>query len=89
MLEFKFMKTRTKAVVIGGGIAGCSTLYHLTKEGWSDVILLENYLNFYNRWYFTFIKTFTLHLMVFLWSMSKKLYGRFMVDECIVVFYCF
>ncbi|MDJ0992463.1 MAG: FAD-dependent oxidoreductase [Dinoroseobacter sp.] len=35
------MKTRTKAVVIGGGIAGCSTLYHLTREGWSDVMLLE------------------------------------------------
>ena len=35
------MKTRTKAVVIGGGIAGCSTLYHLTQEGWSDVVLVE------------------------------------------------
>ncbi|MDU8945291.1 GcvT family protein [Ovoidimarina sediminis] len=35
------MKTRTKVVVIGGGIAGCSTLYHLTEEGWGDVMLLE------------------------------------------------
>ncbi|MEO0915560.1 MAG: FAD-dependent oxidoreductase [Pseudomonadota bacterium] len=35
------MKSRTRVVVIGGGIAGCSTLYHLTKEGWSDVMLLE------------------------------------------------
>ncbi|TCD14180.1 GcvT family protein [Oricola cellulosilytica] len=35
------MKTRTKVVVIGGGIAGCSTLYHLTREGWSDVVLIE------------------------------------------------
>jgi len=35
------MKSRTKVVVIGGGIAGCSTLYHLTREGWSDVMLLE------------------------------------------------
>ena len=35
------MKSRTKVVVIGGGIAGCSTLYHLTQEGWSDVVLLE------------------------------------------------
>jgi len=35
------MKTQTKAVVIGGGIAGCSTLYHLTQEGWSDVVLVE------------------------------------------------
>ncbi len=35
------MKTRTKVAVIGGGIAGCSTLYHLTEEGWSDVVLIE------------------------------------------------
>lgn len=37
----KRMKSRTKAVVIGGGIAGCSTLYHLTQEGWHDVVLVE------------------------------------------------
>lgn len=35
------MKTQTRVVVIGGGIAGCSTLYHLTREGWTDVMLLE------------------------------------------------
>ncbi|MGR3492388.1 MAG: GcvT family protein [Shimia sp.] len=35
------MRTQAKVVVIGGGIAGCSTLYHLTAEGWSDVVLLE------------------------------------------------
>ncbi len=35
------MKTQTRAVVIGGGIAGCSTLYHLTQEGWNDVVLVE------------------------------------------------
>ncbi len=35
------MKSRTKVAVIGGGIAGCSTLYHLTQEGWSDVVLIE------------------------------------------------
>ncbi|MEL6522017.1 MAG: FAD-dependent oxidoreductase [Pseudomonadota bacterium] len=35
------MKSRTKTVVIGGGIAGCSTLYHLTQEGWTDVVLVE------------------------------------------------
>ena len=35
------MKSRAKVVVIGGGIAGCSTLYHLTQEGWFDVVLVE------------------------------------------------
>ncbi len=28
-------------VVIGGGVVGCSVLYHLTKKGWTDVMLLE------------------------------------------------
>ncbi|MBO6776682.1 MAG: FAD-dependent oxidoreductase [Marinibacterium sp.] len=35
------MRTHAKAVVIGGGVIGCSILYHLTKLGWSDVVLLE------------------------------------------------
>ena len=35
------MKQHARVVVIGGGIAGCSTLYHLVREGWSDVVLLE------------------------------------------------
>jgi len=35
------MKTHAQAVVIGGGVIGCSVLYHLAKAGWSDVVLLE------------------------------------------------
>lgn len=35
------IKRHARAVVIGGGIAGCSVLYHLTKLGWTDVVLLE------------------------------------------------
>ncbi|WP_170331300.1 GcvT family protein [Ruegeria arenilitoris] len=35
------MKTTTQVAVIGGGVVGCSVLYHLTKLGWSDVMLLE------------------------------------------------
>ncbi|MDE3079457.1 MAG: FAD-dependent oxidoreductase [Paracoccaceae bacterium] len=35
------MKTHTRVVVIGGGVVGCSVLYHLTKLGWSDVMLIE------------------------------------------------
>jgi len=35
------MKTHTQVVVIGGGIAGCSALYHLTQEGVIDCVLVE------------------------------------------------
>jgi heterotetrameric sarcosine oxidase gamma subunit len=31
----------TKVVIIGGGVIGCSTAYHLAKLGWKDVVLLE------------------------------------------------
>ncbi|MEM9267640.1 MAG: FAD-dependent oxidoreductase, partial [Pseudomonadota bacterium] len=32
---------KARAVIIGGGVAGCSVAYHLTKLGWTDVVLLE------------------------------------------------
>lgn len=35
------MKNHTRVVVIGGGILGASMLYHLTKLGWSDVVMVE------------------------------------------------
>ncbi len=35
------MKSHARVVVIGGGVVGVATLYHLTKKGWSDVVLLE------------------------------------------------
>ena len=35
------MKSSARVVVIGGGVVGASVLYHLTKAGWSDVVLLE------------------------------------------------
>ncbi|MYE56131.1 MAG: FAD-dependent oxidoreductase, partial [Acidimicrobiaceae bacterium] len=35
------MKTDAQVVVIGGGVIGASVLYHLTKAGWSDVVLVE------------------------------------------------
>lgn len=37
----KKLPTSTKAVVIGGGVVGCSVAYHLAKFGWKDTILLE------------------------------------------------
>ena len=35
------METHAKAVIIGGGVVGCSILFHLAKFGWKDVVLLE------------------------------------------------
>src|SRR5262245_58562869 len=35
------MKSQARVVIVGGGIVGVSTLYHLTKKGWSDAVLLE------------------------------------------------
>lgn len=35
------MKSHARVVVIGGGVVGVSTLYHLTRKGWSDVALIE------------------------------------------------
>ncbi|NNE52494.1 MAG: FAD-dependent oxidoreductase [Sulfitobacter sp.] len=35
------MKDQARVVIIGGGVVGASVLYHLTKLGWSDVMLVE------------------------------------------------
>ncbi|WP_421703627.1 GcvT family protein [Aliiroseovarius sp.] len=35
------MQTQAKVVVIGGGVVGCSVLYHLARGGWTDALLLE------------------------------------------------
>ena len=35
------MKSSARVVVVGGGVVGASVLYHLTKAGWTDVVLVE------------------------------------------------
>jgi dimethylglycine dehydrogenase len=40
-LEIKSVKTHSRVVVIGGGVVGVSTLYHLALKGWTDAVLLE------------------------------------------------
>ncbi len=35
------MKSEAQAVIIGGGVAGCSIAYHLTQMGWRDIVLVE------------------------------------------------
>ena len=32
---------KARVVIIGGGVIGCSVAYHLTRQGWTDVVLLE------------------------------------------------
>ncbi len=35
------MKSHTRVAVVGGGVVGCSVLYHLARAGWTDIMLLE------------------------------------------------
>ena len=77
------MKTQTRVVVIGGGIAGCSTLYHLTQEGWSDVVLIErNELTSGTTWHSAAqVTNFGMtQTMVGLKSHSIKLYKELAAD---------
>ncbi len=37
------MKLQARVVVIGGGVVGVATLYHLAKKGWTDVVLVERH----------------------------------------------
>jgi glycine/D-amino acid oxidase-like deaminating enzyme len=45
------MRTHAQAVVIGGGVVGCSILYHLAKAGWTEVVLLERELTSGSTWH--------------------------------------
>ena len=35
------MKTHAQVVIIGGGSLGVNLMYHLTQEGWTDIVLVE------------------------------------------------
>ena len=35
------LPSKARVVIIGGGVVGCSSLYHLSKKGWTDCVLLE------------------------------------------------
>ena len=37
----KPIPSKARAVIIGGGVSGCSVAYHLAKLGWTDIVLLE------------------------------------------------
>jgi len=64
------MRSESKVVVIGGGVAGCSILYHLTKLGWSDVTLVEeNELTSGSTWHAAGLCT----QMISSWNLMKVL----------------
>ena len=64
------MRSEARVVIIGGGIAGCSTLYHLTKLGWPDVVLLEaNELTSGSTWHAAGLCT----QMIGSWNLMKAL----------------
>ena len=35
------LPARARVVIVGGGVIGCSVAYHLSKMGWSDIVLVE------------------------------------------------
>lgn len=77
------MKSHYRVVVIGGGIGGCSTLYHLTQEGWTDVALVErNELTSGTTWHSAAqVTNFgAVQTMVALKSHSIKLYKELAAD---------
>ena len=78
------MKSHARVVVIGGGIGGCSTLYHLTKEGWSDVVLVErDELTSGSTWHAAAQVTQfgAIQVMVGLKRHSCRLYAELAADE--------
>jgi dimethylglycine dehydrogenase len=73
------MKTQARVVVIGGGVVGVSTLYHLAKKGWSDVVLVErNELTSGSTWHAAgLLPLFNLSYSVGqIHKYSVKLYGE-------------
>ena len=64
------MRSEAQVVVIGGGVAGCSVLYHLTKLGWNDVVLVEkNVLTSGSTWHAAGLCT----QMISSWNLMKLL----------------
>lgn len=78
------MKTQARVVVIGGGVMGCSLIYHLTKLGWTDVVLLEkNELTAGSTWHAAGLCTHYAHNITImnLRAHSVKLYNGILEEE--------
>lgn len=78
------MKTHARVVVIGGGVMGCSLIYHLTKAGWTDVVLVEkNELTAGSTWHAAGLCTHYAHniTVMNLRAHSVKLYSGLLEEE--------
>ncbi len=78
------MKSHARVVVIGGGVMGCSLIYHLTKIGWNDVVLVEkNELTAGSTWHAAGLCTHYAHniSVMNLRAHSVKLYNDILQQE--------
>ena len=78
------MKKNAKVVVIGGGVMGVSLIYHLTKLGWTDVVLVEkNELTAGSTWHAAGLCTHYAHniTVMNLRAHSVKLYKSILEEE--------
>ena len=78
------MKTHAQVVVIGGGVMGCSLIYHLSKFGWTDVVLVEkNELTAGSTWHAAGLCTHYAHniTVMNLRAHSVRLYKSILEQE--------
>ena len=78
------MKTHARVVVIGGGVMGVSLLYHLTRLGWSDVVLLEkNELTAGSTWHAAGLCTHFAHNLTIMQmrAYSVRLYREYLSKD--------
>jgi len=78
------MKSHARVVVVGGGVMGCSLIYHLTKFGWDDVVLVEkNELTAGSTWHAAGLCTHYAHniTVMNLRAHSVKLYSGILEQE--------
>ncbi len=78
------MKTKAKVVVIGGGVMGVSLIYHLTKLGWKEVVLVEkNELTAGSTWHAAGLCTHYAHniTVMNLRAHSVQLYKSILEEE--------
>src|SRR5215468_9159391 len=74
------LPTRARAVIVGGGVTGCSIAYHLAHLGWTDIVVLEqNRLTAGTTWHAAGLITsagMTDETALFFSRYSRDLYAR-------------